>query len=76
MNLVKIAIVKQLFHTGVLERAVISEAPMSKGYIVHFMMKETAYILSNDKGSERVFKTIETARKAIKDVGFKDMSLL
>jgi len=67
---------KQLFSAGVLNSAAISQAPMKNGYMVTFVMGDQGQILSNDKGSERIFKSIETARKVIKDVGFNSMTLL
>lgn len=75
MHLVKIAVAKQLFHAGVIRDVVITEPPMAKGFIVTFLIGEEGKILSNDKGCERVFKSVEAARNAVKSIGFKSMTL-
>lgn len=76
MQLIKIAMAKELFQAGAFDEAMIGPAPMEDGHILVFAKNGIGRILSNDKGSTRIFKTIETARKTAKEMGFHKITLI
>ena len=75
MQLIKIAVAKELFNAGGFDGARIGPAPMEEGYILVFTKDEEGRILSNDRGSARIFKTVDTARKIAKEIGFRAITL-
>lgn len=76
----KIAIAKELFHSGVLDSAQLAENPMGPGWILivkrRWVIPEKAFeVLHNDKGETRVFKGIEAALRVAEDIGFNEMNV-
>lgn len=71
----KLNVAKELFHASAFEYARIVETPMGKGWNLYLCNDSEVRILSNDKGSERIFKTIEAAFKVAKDIGFQNAIL-
>lgn len=71
----KIALAKELFHAGVLTAALICKKPMSEDWIVVLGNEAKGEILRNDKGLDRVFKTLDAAYKAVREVGFEEATV-
>lgn len=74
----KIAIAKELFHSGVLKDAHLCENPMGAGWILMVRRQwvspeKQCEVIHNDKGETRVFKGIEAALKTAEEIGFKEL---
>lgn len=57
---------KLLFDAGSLKKAIITHEPMLTGYLLMI----DHHVLDTKRGRVRIFKTIDAACKAAKDIGF------
>jgi hypothetical protein len=71
--------VKLRFESGNLKAAFISEAVFEKGYNLNIQGKKQSdsFVLANQRGEggARNFKTIDTAAKAARDIGFMEVAV-